>query len=390
MKALIIDDSPSSIALLEAHLSRWGYQVESASSGEDAWRILSEGGIRLVLCDWEMPGMDGPTLCRKIRSADLGHYVYMILFTGRSRSEDLVDGLSAGADDFVRKPLIPEELRLRLGAGTRILALEDKLESRNLALEKALSDLDAGYARLRADLSAAARLQASNLPPADFRLGEVRFTSLYRPSQYVAGDMFNYVRLNSTHTAFYMIDVAGHGVQAALHAVALHQWLTPDHLVDAGCAPLDPAQVLVTLNHHFQGHDEDTPYFTMIYGVLEEASFEISLGIAGHPAPLLLDGRGGLHPVGGPGYPVGLLPDATWESVHLSLRRDHDTLVLYTDGLAEALNCPGGDIAAQMDSLSHGDPVALRHGILGLLQHQAEQHDDISLVILSHEKEDKS
>lgn len=388
MKALIVDDSPSSIALLEAHLSRWGYGVEVASSGEDAWRFLSEGDIRLVLCDWEMPEMDGPTLCRKIRAAELGHYVYVILFTGRSRSEDLVDGLSAGADDFVRKPLIPEELRLRLGAGSRILALEGNLESRNRELENALSDLDEGYALLRADLTAAARLQVSNLPPADCLLGNMRFTSLYRPSQYVAGDMFNYVRLNAGHLAFYVIDVSGHGVQAALHAVALHQWLTQDHLVDAGGVPLPPEDVLAQLNRQFQGTDGDTPYFTMIYGVLNEANFEISLGIAGHPPPLLLDSRGEVRPIGGPGYPVGLLPDATWESTRLSLRRNHDTLVLYTDGLAEAMNCPDGNILPWITSLSLGDPSTLLDHIQGLLQRQGEQQDDISLVILSHEKKD--
>ena len=126
MRILIVDDDPIALEMLRHALTRAGHQVDSASNGVEALEVLREGACRLVISDWTMPEMDGVELCRRIRSSDSGGYVYVILLTARNGSQDTVEGLSAGADDFMQKPFNPAELMLRVRIGERILSLETR------------------------------------------------------------------------------------------------------------------------------------------------------------------------------------------------------------------------------------------------------------------------
>ena len=126
MKILIVDDDPMALEMLRHALTRAGHEVETAANGVEAMAILSRGICRLVISDWTMPEMDGVELCRRIRAADSGGYVYVILLTARNSSQDTVEGLSAGADDFMPKPFNPTELMLRVRIGERVLSLETR------------------------------------------------------------------------------------------------------------------------------------------------------------------------------------------------------------------------------------------------------------------------
>lgn len=142
MKVLIADDEAVTLRMLEATLRRWGYQVVTARDGLEALRILREPDApKLVVIDWLMPGLDGVELCHEIRSRGSEPYTYILLITGRRGQEDVVVGLSAGADDYIGKPFDPQELRVRLRAGKRILCLQDQLIAAREALrDKALHD----------------------------------------------------------------------------------------------------------------------------------------------------------------------------------------------------------------------------------------------------------
>ena len=124
MRVLIVDDDLSSITTLEAFLTAYGYEVATAEDGRQAFDMIQEGDYRVVISDWEMPEINGLELCRRVRERQLGSYVYFILLTNREKESDLVAGLDAGADDFLRKPFNPEELRVRLRAANRIASLE--------------------------------------------------------------------------------------------------------------------------------------------------------------------------------------------------------------------------------------------------------------------------
>lgn len=141
MKILIAEDDFTSRIMLQAVLEKWGYEVTSAVDGDDAWNILQQPDApRLVVLDWMMPGMDGFTLCRKLRSEDRPDHLYILLLTSRGEQNDMVRGLEAGADDYIAKPYDSEELRARIGVGQRVLKLlseEVKRQKLQGALEMA-------------------------------------------------------------------------------------------------------------------------------------------------------------------------------------------------------------------------------------------------------------
>ena len=128
MKILVADDDAVSRLLMQRTLQQKGFEVITASNGSEAVDLLlQEDGPRLVLLDWTMPELNGPEVCRAIRSGSRSAYVYITLLTSRDSKEDLVAGLEAGADDYLTKPCHPEELGARLRTGQRILQLEDIL-----------------------------------------------------------------------------------------------------------------------------------------------------------------------------------------------------------------------------------------------------------------------
>jgi signal transduction histidine kinase len=134
MKILIADDDAVSRRLLQSYLQKWGYEVTAASDGAEAWRLFEAGVFPIVITDWMMPELDGPGLLRHIRSIPRPGYVYAILLTAKVQKEDLVEGMEAGADDFLTKPFDRDELRVRLSAGERIIRLEQNLRNAQVTL----------------------------------------------------------------------------------------------------------------------------------------------------------------------------------------------------------------------------------------------------------------
>ena len=140
MRVLIVDEEPIVRRLHEASLIGWGYQVTTASSGEHAWEIFqSDDPPELAILDWTMPGMDGLELCTKIRTLGREPKPYLIFVTAKARTQDIVTGLGAGADDYIVKPFEREELRARVQVGFRMLALQAALADRVRELEEALT-----------------------------------------------------------------------------------------------------------------------------------------------------------------------------------------------------------------------------------------------------------
>jgi CheY-like chemotaxis protein len=140
LRVLIADDELISRRLLEGRLRSTGFEVVTAEDGARAWEILeSENAPALAILDWMMPGLDGPEICRRLRSRAGTGYVYVILLTARGHIGDLVAGLESGADDYVTKPFDWKELETRLRAGTRILRLQSELAHKVEELEAALA-----------------------------------------------------------------------------------------------------------------------------------------------------------------------------------------------------------------------------------------------------------
>jgi diguanylate cyclase (GGDEF)-like protein len=147
MQILIAEDDANSRRLLQATLAKQGYDVMAACDGEAAWDALqAPDAPRLAILDWRMPGIDGPQVCREVRKRGDQGYVYLLLLTARDRHQDLIEGLEAGADDYLFKPFDVFELKARLDVGRRILDLQRQLlsayeEMRHRATHDALTGI---------------------------------------------------------------------------------------------------------------------------------------------------------------------------------------------------------------------------------------------------------
>src|SRR5438552_8376258 len=120
VRVLVAEYDPGSRRIMQLDLAKWGYEVRTASDGLEAVQVLeSPEAPNLAILDWMMPGFDGIEIVRKMRQTMHGIPSYLILLTSRIDKEDLVQELEAGADDFLRKPYDPGELRARLNVGAR-------------------------------------------------------------------------------------------------------------------------------------------------------------------------------------------------------------------------------------------------------------------------------
>jgi len=126
MRVLVVDDDLVTREIIVEDLRHFGYDVTAASDGREAFDLLRTGQFRLVISDWQMPNMSGLDLCREIRKRSWCGYIYFILLTLRGGVDNIVCGLDAGADDFLTKPFQPQELRMRLRTGERVLSLESR------------------------------------------------------------------------------------------------------------------------------------------------------------------------------------------------------------------------------------------------------------------------
>lgn len=140
MKVLIAEDDPVSNHLLQIKLGQWGYEVIETKNGYTAWEALQQkNGPQLAILDWMMPGIDGVDLCRMVRASSSLQSIYIILLTTRVDQKDIIEGLQAGADDYITKPFETEELQARIQVGARIVRLQLELAGRVKELEDALA-----------------------------------------------------------------------------------------------------------------------------------------------------------------------------------------------------------------------------------------------------------
>ena len=140
MKILLAEDDEVSARLMRMRLTQWGYEVQCVSDGIQACEALREiAAPQLALIDWMMPEMDGIEVCRQVRVSLVDSAPYLILLTARGAQEDIVRGMEGGADDYIVKPFHPQELKVRLAAGVRMIELQNTLKDRVAELQEAIS-----------------------------------------------------------------------------------------------------------------------------------------------------------------------------------------------------------------------------------------------------------
>jgi diguanylate cyclase (GGDEF)-like protein len=141
MRVLVADDDATGRLILRSIVAKLGHECLVAEDGAEAWELLSSRPIDVLLTDWMMPGIDGPELCRRVRDDPTDHYVYIVLTTGLDHHDHVLEGMSAGADDYLVKPVDSFALQTRLVAAERVTELHCKLARKEAELQRLNVDL---------------------------------------------------------------------------------------------------------------------------------------------------------------------------------------------------------------------------------------------------------
>ena len=348
-RILVVDDSKLQRKILSSSLIRWGYDVIEADCGDSALAMCIEQRPDIVVSDWIMPGMTGIEFCKEFRALTSASYSYFILLTSKSEKNDVAEGLDAGADDFLTKPVNGNELRARITAGERILEMQRELTQKNEMIGETLKELQRLYDSLDSDLKEAKKLQQSLVPEQFKRIGESDLSLLLRSSGHVGGDLVGYFEAGEGHLGLYALDVSGHGISSALMTARLAGYLSGsakdqnialEKRSDGSYGTRPVLSAIETLNELVLDEMDTEHYFTLILADVDLDTGLVKLAQAGHPHPLIQRKDGTIEQFGAGGFPVGLMSGVTFGANEVQLYPG-DRLMILSDGVTECPNAQG-------------------------------------------------
>ena len=323
---LIIDDDRIVQLTLTRILEKQGYEVLTANNGEEGIAQAQQCRPALIICDWLMPRLNGLEVCRQIKSDSTLSTTFFILLTSLGSVDDCVKGLDTGADDFIVKPIEPNELIARVKAGLRWHQLSRDLQTQKQILETQLAEA-AEYVRSLLPLPMTEPLSIN---------------SRFIPSQRLGGDCFDYYWLDPDYLAIYLLDTAGHGLGAALPSVSVLNLLRSRAIPNLNY--YQPSDVLSALNNTFQMTYQNTKYFTIWYGVYNCVNRQLIYASAGHPPAILLAKKDIIQvkQLETSGIPVGMFPDAEYINNFCNIE-EFSSLYIFSDGAYE-IHLPNGTV----------------------------------------------
>lgn len=319
-KILFVDDDKNILASFRS-LLRKEFIIDTADHPEKGLQMFRENGpYPVVVSDLKMPDMDGLTFLSEI--GKLNEDTIGIILTGHADIQAAVTALNQGyVFRFLTKPTERNTLRNVINAGLEQykLIIGDKLKARII----------------HDDLKAAAYIQQSFLPGKRSEDDSIALNWLFRPSDYVGGDMFDLIQLDDDNTGFYLMDISGHGVSAALAAISVSRLLSrPEQLKGQQSKALtSPGELLLQL-------DEDYPiermnkHFTMFYGIINKTNKTLHYSSAGHLPPILLRNSGEIEELEKGGSVIGINSGIPFEEEEIDFQ-EGDRLFVYTDGISE-------------------------------------------------------
>lgn len=360
LRVLVVDDEDLILQVMKSFFLRRQDQCDTAANGVDALRLAKDKTYDLILSDIAMPGINGLELIRQIKQ--IQPKVVCILMSGLGTRGDIIAAIKIGVFDFIDKP-IPDMAALtmvidRAAESGRLLrdrdALLDNLRQQNSKLEYSLLRLHEAFGQLQqqeealeSDLKKAQRVQRKFLPAGFPRVPDFDFFGYYAPCNQLGGDFFGTITLSDGRIALYLVDVAGHGVSAAMITVTFRELMRTRHRSSSDDKLFgEPAEVLHYMNDALLEEHFDPPIFvSMVYSVINPATGEVSVSCAGHPAPILVSGPNQVGGVRAGGTVLGTQASTVYTTTKCTLNPG-DALLFYSDGLPDARNAGEQEFSA--------------------------------------------
>src|SRR5881409_2728072 len=319
---LVVDDDAVSRKILARLLASAGYQCHECEDGAQALQTIHAKLPSLLLLDFDMPGLDGAEVLKRLRSDHdpAVAQIPTIMLTGHGTEESEVRCLQAGADDFVTKPINAAVLRARIETQLRLRSKRRQLERQNDELEEWRRNLER-------DLAAARLTQQSLIPQKPLLLPGWQVATYYRPVIQVGGDIYGWLPMKGGRILFWIADATGHGAAAALLTTLAKL------LFHYGSVEQDtPGRVMEVVNHDFRSIFGARSFMTATCVAVDPSTGRAIIVGAGHPPLLIARRTGATEAIASVAPPLGLVehPELTETIVDLE---PGDTFLLYTDGL---------------------------------------------------------
>ncbi|MBI4001849.1 MAG: SpoIIE family protein phosphatase [Nitrospira defluvii] len=337
---LLVDDDAITRTSMAARLKRLGYRVIEAGDGDAGLAATRTHRPDLIILDWMMPGLDGPSVCEAIRADAELKSSQVVLMTAHDRPDQIAEGLSRGADDFLSKAASKQEVLARVQASLRSSALVREIERTRDDLDVSHRLLSAKQQELEGELQSAADFVTSQLPPPGMPAPGLAMQWAYQPSLALGGDLFQVSQWGTDTLGLYILDASGHGVAAALRAIALMSFLREDNLAKA-VGSYDPGAIINEANRRFP-LTQDGEYFTLWVGRLHLPSRTLFYAAAGHGGAFLHSTTGTSQWLSSASLPLGFDTETTFETACTQLRV-HDRFYLLSDGIYEVPS-PTGEL----------------------------------------------
>ncbi|WP_299490230.1 SpoIIE family protein phosphatase [uncultured Shewanella sp.] len=380
---LIAEDSNTQRYILKQLLTSMGLDISSCANGQDALSMFKKSPTDIVITDWHMPLIAGPELCQTLKQ--LPNIPYIIMLTSNVEDEHKVTGIESGADDYMAKPYRANILKVKILAAVRLIKMQKQLENKNKQLHRLLKKEQSYLKQIQQDLDSAARLQQALLPQSPQLNDEWEIATHFQPASDLAGDIFQCMNIDDSHIGFYLLDVTGHGVAAAMQSFTLAQRLASDR---CPWEQLDPALIVNELNQEFEDPESMGRFATLILGILNTTTSQVKVTNAGHPDAIIIDGDNTRLMSVKSQLPIGVSKDNQYQYQEVYLERKQK-LFIYSDGLYECVHPTFGMFGQERlcqlcSSASELSAKLMLHHInhATTLWQENDLQDDISMMIL--------
>lgn len=367
-RIVVIDDNENDLAVTKRLLDRRGYDAIPATSGAEGLRIAQQIVPDAIIVDYRMPELDGFEVTRRIKADPELQTIPVLMLTGSDSAQHVVEGLGAGAEDFVTKGSDIEIVVARLRALLRMKAYQDQLRRMNSQMTR--------------DLQIARRVQEALVPQRAFTSPRIEIRSAYIPSEVLSGDFYDYFTVDDFMYLF-VADVSGHGLPAAILVSLLKSYIHTEAANDRSLA-----EFMARLNDFLFSVSLPTQFATAaLFRV--DGNRELVYSNAAHPPFLLHQRRNGKTILlEQPSNLLGAMPNMSFEEHSISVAPG-DTLFVYTDGLTDRVNRDGDfysidRVAAVLDQAHDADLGTVYDSIYDDVRNFAateEFKDDIAFVV---------